>query len=327
MSRASLFREHPWRFDIPLLIFAAAVTLYFGLTEPVVRLTSAFYEDSDYSVIGGLVEFWRTGDYLIGFLIFLFSGVFPVVKLAAMLWLWFAPTVREERRRNLRIIEPLGKWSMLDVLVVVLFAGAVKLGFIADATILDGAYVFGAAILMSMIAAVLMGATVAPEELPASDPGHRSYGLPLVALLGLLLFAGGLFYPLMQVEKWVFWKEEYSILTGFFKLVIDGEFVMAIGFLLFVILMPLALYCMQLSLALLQLLGRGGGRGVGWLAEMESWAMTDVFALALFVAVIRLSRWTSVEPRPGLYLFAGAILLSPLISFWLRCIYRRGRAS
>lgn len=327
MSRASLFREHPWRFDIPLLIAAGSVTLYFGLTTPVVRLTSAFYEDSDYSVIGGLVEFWRTGDYLIGALIFLFSGVFPVVKLAAMLWLWFAPTVREERRRNLRIIEPLGKWSMLDVLVVILFAGAVKLGFLADAMVLPGAYVFGAAILLSMIAAVLMDATVGAGELPANDPSRRAYGLPLVALLGLLLFAGGLFFPLMQVEKWVFWKEEYSILTGFFKLVIDGELVMAIGFLIFVILLPLAHYCMQLSLAVFHLLGRGGGRGVAWLAEMESWVMTDVFALALFVAVIRLSSWTSVEPRSGLYLFAGAVVLSPLVSFWLRCIYRRGRAS
>lgn len=324
MSRTSLYREHPKRLDIPVLILASMVTLWFGLTEPVVHLSSALHKDSSYSVIGGLVEFWKTGDYLLGAIIFLFSAVFPVVKLAAMLWLWFAPTVREDRRRNLRVIEPLGKWSMLDVLVVILFAGAVKLGFIADARILPGAYVYGAAILMSMIVAVLMGAIAGPEEPLAEKPKERSYLLAPFAFLGLLLFLGGIFFPLMQVEKWVFWKESYSIITGFFKLIIDGETVLAAAFFLFLILLPLILYLMQFGLAVYQLAGRGGGRAVAWLVELERWIMTDVFALALFVSVIRLSNWTKIVPQLGLYLFGAAILICPVVSFWLRRLYRRG---
>jgi len=193
------------------------VTLYFGLTAPVVRLSSALYSDSDYSVIGGLVDFWRGGDYLIGLLIFIFSVVFPVFKLGAMSWLWFVPTVREDRRRNLRFIEPLGKWSMLDVLVVILFAGAVKLGLIADATVLGGAYVYGAAILLSMVAAVLMGAIAGPEPRLTEHPRARSFVLPVLALAGFFLLLAGIFLPLMSVEKWFFWKEDFSILTGALK--------------------------------------------------------------------------------------------------------------
>lgn len=322
MKQSSLFAEHPWRADIPLLILAATVTLYFGLTESVVRISSAIHEDSDYSVIGGIGQFLQSGDYLIGLVIFLFSVVFPVVKLSAMLWLWFAPTVRDDRRRNLRIIEPLGKWSMLDVLVVILFAGAVKLGLIADAEVLHGAYVYGGAILLSMIAAVLMGAIAGPEPRLADNPRYRSIALPFLAVLGLLLLLAGLFFPLMQVEKWLFWKEEYSILTGAFKLVIDGEFIMAAGFFLFVILLPVLLQLTQVVLALGQLTGRGGGSGVARLIEFDRWVMTDVFALALFVAVVRLANWTNIEPRPGLYCFAAAIVISPVISFWLRRLYR-----
>lgn len=322
MKRKSLFAEHPRRLDIPLMILASLVILYFGLTQPVVRMTSALSGDSSYSVIGGLVKFWQAGDYFIGFLIFLFSALFPVVKLAAMLWLWSAPTVREDRRRNLRIIEPLGKWSMLDVLVVILFAGAVKLGLIADARILGGAYVYGAAILLSMLAAVMMGAIAGPEPRLASTPSRRAPLLPLLALAGFLLLLAGLFFPLMRVEKWLFWQEEFSILTGALKLAADREFVMALGFFLFVVLLPVLLQLTQVVLAFRHLAGNGGGRGVAWLIEFDRWVMTDVFALALFVAIVRMTRWANVEPQPGLYCFAGAIVISPLVSFWLRRLYR-----
>ena len=322
MSGSSLQAEHPWRVDIPLLIGASALTLYFGLTEPVVRIASALYQDSNYSVIGGFVAFWRSGDYLIGLLILLFSAVFPVIKLCAMSWLWFAPTVRQRRRRNLRIIEPLGKWSMLDVLVVILFAGAVKLGLIADATVLGGAYVYGAAILMSMVAAVLMGAIAGPEPRLTDHPRSRSWLLPVLALAGFLLLLAGIFLPLMSVEKWLFWKEDFSILTGALKLAAEREFILSVGFILFVILLPALLQLIQVVLAFGHLTGQGGGRGVAWLIEFDRWAMTDVFALALFVAVVRLANWTTVTPRPGLYCFIGAIIVSPVVSFWLRRIYR-----
>lgn len=326
MTGPSLQSEHPWRLDIPLLIAASAVTLCFGLTEPVVRISSALYSDSNYSVIGGFTEFWRGGDYLIALLIFVFSAVFPVFKLAAMSWLWFAPTVRERRRRNLRIIEPLGKWSMLDVMVVILFAGAVKLGLIADATILGGAYVYGAAILMSMVAAVLMGAIAGPEPRLADHPRTRSYGLPVFALAGFLLLLAGIFLPLMSVEKWLFWQEDFSILTGALKLAAEREFILSLGFILFVILLPVLLQLTQVVLAFGQLGGRGGGRAVAWLIEIDRWAMTDVFALALFVAIVRLANWTTVTPRPGLYCFAAAIALSLLVSFLLRRLYRSEEA-
>lgn len=323
MARSSLSSEHPKRLDIPGLIVASMVTLCLGLAMPVVQLSSALYEDTRYSVLIGLLKFLQSGDYFLALLIFVFSAVFPVVKLIALVYLWFAPTVRENRRRNLRIIEPLGKWSMLDVLVVILFAGAVKLGFIADARVLYGAYVYGAAILMSMVAAVLMSNVAGPEPALSSMPRARSWLLPLLSLLGLLLLLLGMLMPLMQVEKWLFWHESYSILTGTLKLVIDGEYVMAAGFALFVIVLPLVLYISQLLSCLYQLTGRGGGRAVAWLVEFDRWVMTDVFALALFVAIVRLGQWTTVTPRPGLYFFGAAIAVSPLVSFWLRRLYRR----
>src|SRR5699024_6243690 len=193
------------------------------LFMPIVRIESALAADSSYSILGGIAGYFGDGKVFIGSIILLFSCVFPGIKLVALGWLWFTPTVRENRRRSLRIIEPLGKWSMLDVLVVILFAGAVKLGLIADASVLSGAYVFSAAILLSMIVVMLIAAIAGPEHRYLSSPRKRSCLLPLLAILGLALLVLGLLLPMMRVEKWLLWKEDYSVLSGAFKLVADGE--------------------------------------------------------------------------------------------------------
>ena len=53
-----------------------------------------------YSVMTGVVGLAKDGDYVLAAVIFFFSIVFPIGKLAALL---------------------LGKWSMLDVFVVAIF--------------------------------------------------------------------------------------------------------------------------------------------------------------------------------------------------------------
>lgn len=323
MARTPLFLEHPLRLDVPLLLVAACITLYFGLTMPVLGMSSAIAADSAYSILGGIGEYLAAGDLFLAGLIFLFSCVFPGIKLLVTMWLWFAPTVRDDRRSSLRVIEPLGKWSMLDVLVVILFSGAVKLGLIADARILSGAYVFSAAILLSMVAVILIGRITGSERRFRDRPRRRSAILPVLALASLLLLLAGLLLPIMQVEKWLLWNEEYSILTGVLKLAADREFGMALGFFLFVVVLPLLVQIVQVTLAFLQLAGRGSERLVGWLIEFDRWAMTDVFALALSVALIRIADWATIEARIGLYLFASAIVISPIVSVSLRRLYRR----
>lgn len=206
---------------------------------------------------------------------------------------------------------------------MILLSGAVKLGIIADAAIRGGAYVFGAAILLSIVAASLMGAIAGPDMRYRELPRKRSWLLPLLALGGGLCLIGGLLLPLMVVEKWIFWEETYSIAEGVIKLWREGDATMAVSFALFVVVLPVLLQAAQIVLSLLQLLGQGSGRGIVWLVEISRWAMTDVFALAIFVVVIRLGNWTDIEPRPGLYLFLAAIGFSTLVSVWLRRIYRR----
>lgn len=325
MPKSWLLCEHPARVDVPALTLASLVLLYFGLTAPLVEFSSLLEDDFRYSILTGVGKLWDTGDRAIAAVIFLLSVVFPVVKLAGLIALCVVPSTGVVRRRLLRIIEPLGKWSMLDVLVVILFAGAVQLGLIAEARTMHGAYVYAGAILLSMVAAVLMDGIVRPHPPVRRHPRGRSLLLPPVAAVSLGLLCAGLYLPLMQVEKWIFWEQQYSILGGALELARSSEPgpVLALGFALFVIVLPALVHLSHLGLALVQLTGRGGGRALDRLLAIDRWAMLDVFALALFIAGLRLASWTELTPLAGLWFLLAAIVLSTVCSLWLRYLYRR----
>ena len=72
------------------------------------------------SILGTVRELWRSEDRLVSFLILLFSIIVPVLKAST---LFAAMQVRNEglRRRLVRVVDSIGKWSMADVFVVAVF--------------------------------------------------------------------------------------------------------------------------------------------------------------------------------------------------------------
>jgi len=69
-----------------------------------------------------VANMWRAGVYVLSILIFLFSGVWPYVKLALMFKAWFLPfDSSKERGALLSKLDAFGKWSLLDAFVMILF--------------------------------------------------------------------------------------------------------------------------------------------------------------------------------------------------------------
>jgi paraquat-inducible protein A len=145
--------------------------------------------------------------------------------------------------------------------------------------------------------------------------------LPILTVAGLLLLAGGIVLPLMRVEKWLFWEEHYSILAGAMELALEGQAVLALGFTLFVILLPLLVQLAQIGLALIQLTGRPATHRLHWLLAFNRWAMMDVFALAIFIAALRLSSMTELTPLTGLWCLMAGLVASVTGALWLRRIF------
>jgi paraquat-inducible protein A len=140
-------------FILGILIVAATVCLVLGLTLPIVRLTRFYVWTDVHSMISILEELYAQKEIFLAGIICLFSVVFPAIKLLYLLGLYSARNVSPERRsRLLRHMSWLGKWSMLDVLVLALLIFYAKSTGIAEAVSMPGIYMFAAAVVLTMLA-------------------------------------------------------------------------------------------------------------------------------------------------------------------------------
>ncbi len=86
------------------------------IAEPIVVTV---YEQTR-SILGTVRELWRSADYLVSFLILFFSIIVPVTKAGTLLASLYV-TRDALRKRLLKVVEVIGKWSMADVFVVAVF--------------------------------------------------------------------------------------------------------------------------------------------------------------------------------------------------------------
>ncbi len=152
--RATIARSgNRWDRAAGVLLVGSAVALALGLLLPVVRVDRFFFLTDRVSIVQGIGALISEGEILIGAVVLLFSAVFPMVKLALALVLWGWTDVRAHRFERLaRRLEWLGKWSMVDVLVVALLVFSVKATGLANATSQAGLYFFCGAVLGTALA-------------------------------------------------------------------------------------------------------------------------------------------------------------------------------
>lgn len=302
----SLHDQHAHRWDVPLVDALTAVCLLVGLVTPTVTLERLVVDQQTYSIISGIGKLFTTGNVILGLIVLAFSGVFPIVKVGCLFGVWYMPLRTTQQQRLVNRLRFLGKWSMLDAFVVVLFLGAVRLGIIADAEAHYGIFIFALAILLSLAASFLTG-TCLPGPAKASTRLVSARHWPLVSLISLTLFGLGICLPLMRVEKWIFWRNKYSLVHGTLQLAREENVWLAVLFALLVIVLPLL---EQLGLLAISLTGRLQ-QTPRWLERavpvLNEWAMADVFALALFIVVVRLGGLAHVTPQVGLFCYALAI--------------------
>jgi len=308
----------PVRGVVLALLVAAATALAVGLSLPVVYMRRGLSKET-YSVLTGIVDLAHGGNVLLAGIVFVFSVVFPIAKLAALFVLLFGPLERPRLAGILRSLSPLGRWSMLDVFVIAILVGSIRLGILSESEPRGGIYVFGAAIVLSMVA------TMALERLARAGAARRRIELrrggagPWLSLASLVLFLVGLSQPLMRVEKWQIWENEYSVLTASLAMARSGEALLGAIVLLFVVLLPLARFG-----ALVVLRWRTpSARFTRALLLVEKWAMLDVFGLALLIVLVKIGDVATVESRPGFWILLAAVALSLGDSVWLAREERR----
>lgn len=137
---------------VNLLLLAALVVFVYACFAPLFTLSKFYIFDSTISLVSALGELWLEQQFALFALIFIFSVIFPLVKISLMFYLQFSTRVSQSRHEALiRVLDVVGKWSMLDVFVVAVMLVAIKLGPLANVTVHYGVYLFAMAIIMMML--------------------------------------------------------------------------------------------------------------------------------------------------------------------------------
>ena len=136
-----------WLFWPLYALCLAALTA--GLLLPALRVTEWRIFDTTYSLLGGMDALRRSGDWPVLIIVFTFSVVLPYLKLALLAWVW-RRGLPSGSRRALEIVDGLGRWSMIDVMVVAVAVVTLQGNFFVRTSLEHGIYVFAAAALLSM---------------------------------------------------------------------------------------------------------------------------------------------------------------------------------
>lgn len=138
-------RDTPW---LVALWALTAISLALGLVVPAVKVTKVRLFDATHSVLSGIQDLWFSPSWPLALVIAGFSVALPVLKLLVSAWLWLAPYHRTGLLHSIAV--GIGKWSMLDVLVVAIIVVSLQGDFLVRFRAQGGIYLFGASALFAM---------------------------------------------------------------------------------------------------------------------------------------------------------------------------------
>ena len=154
------FRK-PGSFGRTWAYLIAAMILYIPANTLPMMLTSSLFGSSDDTIVSGVLFLWEDGSWYLALIVFIASILVPLAKMLALVVLLLTlqlprveltPDRRRRLARTYRVIESIGRWSMLDIYVVAVLATAVQLTALASVRAGPAALAFGAVVVLTMLA-------------------------------------------------------------------------------------------------------------------------------------------------------------------------------
>jgi paraquat-inducible protein A len=174
---ARLHRRRPESIGRTWAFLLAAAILYIPANLLPVMYTSSLFGKEDDTIISGVVYFWTSGSPALAVIIFIASIVVPVMKLAALSLLALTAQRRSrwqplQRTMLYRIVEFVGRWSMLDIFVITLTVALVRFQSLAVITAGPGALAFCAVVVLTMIASMQFDPRLIWDPIDTSGEKH-----------------------------------------------------------------------------------------------------------------------------------------------------------
>jgi paraquat-inducible protein A len=141
------------------LLVAAAVLYIPANLLPVMTLSTLSYAGGAQTILSGVRALAREGMWPLAALVFFASITVPVLKLVGLSFLLLS--IRAARRGHLqqrtvlfRIVDSVGRWSMIDVFMISILTGLVQMGALATVTPGPGVVAFCAVVILTILSAL-----------------------------------------------------------------------------------------------------------------------------------------------------------------------------
>lgn len=156
---APLYARKPNNLSRTWALLIAAYILYIPANVLPIMKTSTLLGSQDDTIMSGVVFLWTSGSWPLALLVFFASVTVPLLKLIAMTILVVSVQRRStwqpmQRLRLYRLVEFVGRWSMMDIYVVTILVALVQLQTLAAIQPGPAAVAFGAVVVLTMSAAL-----------------------------------------------------------------------------------------------------------------------------------------------------------------------------
>jgi len=155
---ASLHLRHPDSLNRTWALLIAAMIFYIPANLLPMMVTTTLGSAEGDTIMQGIIYFLHSGEWPIALVIFTASILVPLLKMVALLYLLISVQLGSrklpaQRTKIYRMVEFVGRWSMLDVFVVSIMVALVQLGNLATIVADTGAIFFCAVVIITMLAA------------------------------------------------------------------------------------------------------------------------------------------------------------------------------
>ena len=154
---ARLHERKPHSLVVTTLLVVCAAIFYIPANVLPVMDTRTIFDDEPDTIMSGVLVLLQSGSWPIAILVFVASIVVPLLKILALGVLLYSawrpsPRRRLQRSELYRMVEFIGRWSMLDIYAISLLATLVQIQSFASIIVGWGAWAFAAVVVLTLLA-------------------------------------------------------------------------------------------------------------------------------------------------------------------------------
>lgn len=156
---APMHMRKPASISTTWALVIASILLYIPANLLPMMVTASLMGSQEDTIMSGVVFLWQSGSWPLAAVVFFASVMVPLLKIIALIYL--TASVQRRSRQNLlqrarlyRMVEFVGRWSMLDIYVITILVALVHFQGLAIIQAGPAAVAFGAVVVLTMFAAM-----------------------------------------------------------------------------------------------------------------------------------------------------------------------------